>query len=215
MKKDILTVSRFMRQLNQDEATRGLNIESGFDGVVALSSIKEEMIEPLFSIISDGESLPSNIERIKAISEFIFYISSEYKLYSEEIEARKNHVKSLGLYEDDTPEQISEKIEKNKNIYRFDNSLNAYYILAKCNLNPLSLSLFEALILLEQFLCEETNRSSYELLHFIEDDVPSFYERANECIRHANFYSFALDINNDVVNMYQSIERKKKDKKNK
>lgn len=210
MKQDILTISRVMRVLSGAGINTDLSLDDAISLVVMMRLIDDANVSgALFDIILEaGESRePDNLML------FFFNIKRELDEFHAEIERRKKHVIDLGIYVEDTEEELLLKLEENKNYYVGDVYLSNYRTLRKEGIEPEKLSLFESMIMIEEIVCNDLNKATSELLSIISSDNPSFCESVRKTIRYANFYSFALDIYNDVDEMYQSIEKKRNSKK--
>ena len=87
--------------------------------------------------------------------------------------------------------------------------------MSKNNINSLVLNIYETLILAEELSCEAMKESIFSMLSFIDtDDKMNIYvEGKKSLIKFANFFSFMLDIYDDVEIVYNQVERKKKIKK--
>lgn len=210
MKKDLLTFSRVVELFNE----AGFDIASidASDVVIhsmLISAIKEnDMADKIFDVIADS----GDINKEQVISDFLVYVSNEFSKYESEIKKRKEHAVNLGIYIEDTPQDIARKMEESKDIYKSNAYLSYCAMLSKNNINFLLLTIYESMILIESILCDEVNKGSFEMLAFFESDNPVFAERIRNILKHSNFYSFALDIYNDVDKMYKAINSKK-DKK--
>lgn len=210
MKQDILTVSRVMRVLaSVDIDGCSLNLENPIDAATLISSLSQkEILDNVIDIIHSGED-----ERTpQLVMEFFIHLSEQLGLFNDELNKRKQHVINLGIYADDTAEELLAKQEKNKDLYIGDMYLSNYFLLKKNNIEPNCLSIYESMVLIEEIVCSEINKVTLEMLGFMDSDSHSFCEQVRKTIAHANFYSFALDIYDDVNEMYQSLERKRSNK---
>lgn len=213
LRKDIMTVSRFMREL------KAIGIDSNIDFsntsqmlLMMYEKIKPENLANIVSVISDIDTA-DNVLMFEEFNSYLLYIAVEDRKYQDEIELRKNHSKNLGIYREETPEEMQVKIDKNKDIYRADYHLAMYKILCKNGINPEQLTLYETFILCEDISCEEIKNSTYQLLGLIESEDKnraSTVESYKNVLKNANFYNFALDIHESVDELYQSIVRKRK-----
>lgn len=205
-----MTISRVMRVLSKAGISTELNIEDTVSLVAMMQLINDAKIsDTLFDIILDSEEK----REVDNIVLFFFNIKKEFDEFHSEIERRKKHVVDMGIYVEDTEEELLLKIEENKNYYVGDIYLSNYRTLRKEGIEPENLSLFECMVTVEDIVCGDLNKATSELLSIISSDNPSFCEQARKAMRYANFYSFALDIYNDVDEMYQSIEKKRSSKK--
>ncbi|MDY0388886.1 MAG: hypothetical protein RBT65_17570 [Methanolobus sp.] len=210
MKQDILTVSRVMRILTSVgiDGCR-LNLQNPIDAATLISSLSQkEILDNVINIIHLREEEKSP----QLVMEFFINLSEQLNLFNDEIDRRKQHVVSLGIYQDDTEEELLAKQEKNKDLYIGDMYLSNYFLLKKNNIEPACLSIYESMILIEEIVCSEINKVTLEMLGLMDSDSHSFCEQVRKTIAHANFYSFALDIYDDVNEMYQSLERKRSNK---
>lgn len=210
MRQDILTISRVMRVLSNAGINAGLSIEDTVSIVSIVQLINDNNIsDALLDIITEKDEKRD----INNIVLFFFNIKKEIALFQSEIDKRKKHVIDIGLYVEDTEEEFRLKMEENKNYYVGDVYLSNYKTLRKEGIEPEKLSLFECMIMIEEIVCLDINKATSDLLSIVSSDNPSFCEQVRKTIRYANFYSFALDIYNDVDEMYQRIEKKRKSKK--
>lgn len=210
MKQDILTVSRVMRVLaSVDIDGCSLNFENPIDAATLISTLSQkDVLDNVIDIIHSGED-----ERTpQLVMEFFIHLSEQLGLFNDELNKRKQHVINLGIYMDDTAEELLAKQEKNKDLYIGDMYLSNYFLLKKNNIEPACLSIYESMILIEEIVCSEINKVTLEMLGLMDSDSHSFCEQVRKTIAHANFYSFALDIYDDVNEMYQSLEKKRSNK---
>jgi len=209
MKKDILTVSRVTRILNKiNPDLQNVDLANTMSYAITLSSINsQDSINELFGIIKESQDLAT--EPINVINEFLLYVGSELNVYNAEIENRKEHAKMLGFYTDDTPEQLEEKANENKDIYIGDQYMSCYLLLSKNGVLCSELTISESLILMEDILCQQVVSNVHEILSILESDYKSFTEDMRRIIKHANFCAFALDIQSEVDKMYIDYQKKK------
>jgi hypothetical protein len=208
VKKDILTISRVLRVLKEIGIdTNSLNLGDSVTTAFIIPAIsKPEIVNKIHGIIKDKDTPDSPAN---AMTSFFMYIADEITMFEEEIKRRKEHVINIGLYVEDTEEELAEKAKKLKDIYIADIYLCNYVLLCKNGIVPESLTLYEALVVIEDITCSDINKITSELVAMIEADNAAFAKQVRETLKYANFYSFALDIYNDVDEMYQSLEKKR------
>lgn len=214
MKGDILTLSRVGRELkkiNIDLQMVDIENENIQSMLLAVICTNKDIFARVYRAI-DGSERDREFDKQKVVDEYLHYVIYELGLYSQEVKARQEHAINLGVYALDSEEVILKKIEENKDIYRLDHYLSCHSFLAKNNIDASILTISEALIIMENLLCEEVNKSIAELLAYIADDNQQFVEQVKKEMKHSNFYAFALDIHEAVNNMYLSIEKRKKNK---
>jgi hypothetical protein len=210
MKQDILTISRVMRALVEAGFSDNINIGDPVTMAMLMQSIDEPaLIDKLYNLILEQD----DIREPATIMSFLLEIKLELDAFNQEIDRRKQHAIKLGIYVEDTPEELQAKQAEMKNYYVSDIYLANYRTLCKEGIDPERLNLYEAMILVEDIVCAELNKASSELLSLISADNPAFCERVQSVIKYANFYSFALDIYNDVDKAYQEIDKKRNSKK--
>ena len=168
MKQDILTVSRVMRILTSIgiDGCR-LNLQNPIDAATLISSLSQkEMLDNVIDIIHLREEEKSP----QLVMEFFINLSERLNLFNDEIDRRKQHVVSLGIYQDDTEEELLAKQEKNKDLYIGDMYLSNYFLLKKNNIEPACLSIYESMILIEEIVCSEINKVTLEMLGLMDSD---------------------------------------------
>lgn len=207
MKKDILTISRVMRTLkNSGIDIDGMNLEDGISISSILMTIHEKKLTDVILniILEAGEERNDTV-----VNDFFVNLHIELTLFNLEIERRKKHVIELGIYEEDTEEELLKKAEEAKDNYPIDIYMTNYLVLCKEGLVPENLTLYESMIFVEDIVSNDVNKATMELIGWIGDTEKTFCEQVKKTIKFANFHSFALDIHNDVDEMYRNVEKKR------
>jgi hypothetical protein len=209
-KKDVLTVSRVMFALkNADIDTGNINLGDISSYVNVMSALNDEKLaEEIFGLITTDNSADS----LKTINMYFIYLMEQSLFFTKEISRRVEHAKKMEVYKEDTEEEIEVKRLEHKDDYPSDYYMSCFMILAKNGIDASNLCVGESLIMMENILCEEMNKSTMELLGYvsIKDNGKSFAENIKKIIKYANFYAFALDIYNGVSEMYDRLEKKEK-----
>jgi hypothetical protein len=211
-KKDILTASRVMFALrNADIDTTSLgvnNIISYFDIISTLDN--KELRKKIFNIVRNDQSN----DEIKTINLYFIYLMGESLLFTKEINRRIEHAKKVGVYADDSEEDLERKRKESKDIYPSEYYMSCFILLSKNGIDTKYLNISECLMAMENIICDEINNATNELLGYvsIEDSGKSFAESIRKIVKHANFYAFAIDIYNEVNEKYNRIQEKKERK---
>lgn len=209
MRQDILTLSRVIRLLIKHdimEPTQSIDSpETAAHLCVKLheNAIQADLLEIIYTCLPATESAQ------ELILGYLAFVIDELQDFASEIERRRAHAIGLGIYEDDTPEQVLAKLEESKKLYPAEQYFACWTFLAKAGIDATQLTVSESLLAMEELLCEKTNEATAQILSLMEDDNKSFAKDTRDILRHANFYSFALDIFNMVDEMYRKLEGKR------
>ena len=208
MKIDILMVSRVTRILKLVGIENIPDLQENPSAISMLAMLSTEQIDSICSVIGcENEDKNSTIR----IGKFFEQFSLETKQYQDEIEKRIEHCIALGVYKRDTEQELLKKQEEAKNLYFSDFYLSVFTMLSKNGIEPLKLTLYEALIVFEDISCTDIISSCSELLSMLESEkgTKTFCSSIKDILKFVNFHAFALDIFNDIEKMYK--ETKKKD----
>lgn len=205
-KTDPLTISRIYRILKSVDADGLIGAtDDNIMSVSILSTINNNLIDNLLTIISDNINNKSIEHKISMLTEYFDLIYKLYNQYNHEIELRKNFVVDMGIWKED------ENQDKQDKLYKSDYYLDMYRTLSENNINPEYLDLYEAMILTEDIICNNIKESIYQMLGILESYNKSFCLVIKNLLKYANFSAFVLDIFNDVEKMYE--EKVNKDDK--
>lgn len=205
-KTDPLTISRIYRILKSVDADGLIGAtDDNIMSVSILSTINNNLIDNLLTIISDNINNKSIENKISMLTEYFDLIYKLYNQYNHEIELRKNFVVDMGIWKED------ENQDKQDKLYKSDYYLDMYRTLSENNINPEYLDLYEAMILTEDIICNNIKESIYQMLGILESYNKSFCLVIKNLLKYANFSAFVLDIFNDVEKMYE--EKVNKDDK--
>lgn len=207
MKKDILTLARFNAVLLEHDINFTVfDMRNQVDYSAILSLLSDEsMTVRLLDII--GEQ-PAGTIAVQHIINYIMTVGGELAAYDAEIARRRKHAVELEVYRENTPEELAEKLEEFKNVYQGNTYFDMYISLTREGLRPEDMTISEALLASEYITCQNTIKALMELLGFITGRE-SFVESIRHLVKFANFSAFALDIYEEVDQMYKEQEKKK------
>lgn len=176
--------------------------------IAALSQIDEETAAELFSEIFPQKTSASGQETFEALSDFFMHVSSQMSRYSAEVERRIKHAEDVGIYIRDTPEQTEAKLNEHKDVCVTNQYFSGYLALSKAGIDSTRLSIYEALLLIDELTIQTINEGSHQLLAMIASDRPADEERFKKYLKHSNFVMLALDIYNALDKIWTQVSKK-------
>lgn len=214
IKTDVLTMSRVLRMLrsigidNVPAQSEQTNVSMLL--FAALSIKKGLLPEFLFLISHDTKHKHPDI----VLDSFLQLVSMYSNQFNDEINNRKAHAREFGHWSDDTEEDLKRKEYENANMYDGDRYFACYEALTQFGVSNIKdLTLYECMMLAEDFMCEKIKSGIMELCAMIEDDAGSLSRQVQKDIKHVHFVAGLQDYYDVVSNKYEEIRIAEKSKR--
>jgi len=206
MNRDILTFSRVSELLKNKKNIDNIDYSDKFARSLSMIMIEDDI--NLLNMICDTINVQATtqIDKVASINTYFEHIANQMELYNNEMESRKEHALTLGIYANPSTEEMAIRAEETKDIYLTNHYFNCYSILVKNGFDSNVLTIYESLMSVEKILCDELNKASLEVCQMIDKGSKSFTDKVRDSIRHANFYSFSVDIYDAVDKVYKEQE---------
>lgn len=203
MKTDILTIARVLDILNRNFGIKSYpsTENEAMQLITALDSDENDTIFEIISLIY-GDSITGDMGNMFA--DFISMVIKNIFLYATEIAVRTEHAKKVGVWTDDTPEDLEKRAKKFEHSYQWNEYYKVYIQLSQKNIDTRELSLYECLIIQEEIVCDEINKSSAEILSMLDKEKnASFIENTKKVLTLSNFTLMSISCIEEIERMYE------------
>ena len=169
--------------------------------IIALDADENDTIFEIISIIY-GDNITGDMGNMFA--DFISMVIKNIYLYAAEIAKRTEHAKSIHVWNDETPEELEKRAKKFEHSYQWNEYYKVYIQLSQKNIDTRNLSLFECLIIQEEIVCDEINKSSAEILAMLDKEKNmSYIASMKKVLTLCNFTLMSVSCIEDIEARYE------------